>query len=68
VALAPSPYEIAFTLLAESGQDIDRTIEAASEAAREMAREASPRRDLGGKTPGKRCLLDPVTTLSISLL
>ena len=37
VALAPSPYEIAFTSLAHSRADIDRTIEAAAGAAREVA-------------------------------
>ncbi|MGO9963390.1 MAG: glutamate-1-semialdehyde 2,1-aminomutase [Acidimicrobiales bacterium] len=39
VALAPSPYEIAFTSLAHSAEDIDRTVEAAAEAALEVARE-----------------------------
>ena len=37
VALAPSPYEIAFMSLAHSSEDIDRTIEAAGDAAREVA-------------------------------
>jgi len=37
VALAPSPYEIAFTSLAHSAADIDRTVEVAGEAAREVA-------------------------------
>jgi len=37
VALAPSPYETAFMSLAHSGDDIDRTIEAAADAAREVA-------------------------------
>ena len=37
VALAPSPYEVAFTSLSHSGEDIDRTIEVAAEAAREVA-------------------------------
>ena len=33
VALAPSPYEVAFTSLAHSDADLDRTIEAAGQAA-----------------------------------
>jgi glutamate-1-semialdehyde 2,1-aminomutase len=37
VALAPSPYEVAFVSLAHSEDDIDRTIEAAAAAAREVA-------------------------------
>ena len=37
IALAPSPYEVAFASLAHSDADIDRTIEAAAEAAREVA-------------------------------
>jgi len=37
VALAPSPYEIAFVSLAHSPEDIDRTIEAAADSAREVA-------------------------------
>jgi glutamate-1-semialdehyde 2,1-aminomutase len=37
IALAPSPYEIAFVSLAHSATDIDRTIEAAGEAASEVA-------------------------------
>ena len=37
VALAPSPYEIAFVSLAHSGEDIDRTVAAAAEAALEVA-------------------------------
>ncbi len=37
IALAPSPYEIAFVSLAHSPADIDRTIDAAGEAAREVA-------------------------------
>jgi len=37
VALAPSPYEIAFMSLAHSPADIDRTIEAAASAALEVA-------------------------------
>jgi len=40
VALAPSPYEIAFVSLAHSTADIDRTIEAAAEAARVVAESA----------------------------
>jgi len=37
VALAPSPYEVAFVSLAHSEADIDFTIEAAADAAREVA-------------------------------
>ncbi len=37
VALAPSPYEVAFVSLAHSDADIDRTVEVAGEAAREVA-------------------------------
>jgi glutamate-1-semialdehyde 2,1-aminomutase len=37
VALAPSPYEVAFTSLAHGADDFDRTIECAAEAAREVA-------------------------------
>jgi glutamate-1-semialdehyde 2,1-aminomutase len=37
IALAPSPYEVAFVSLAHSEDDIDRTIEAAAAAAREVA-------------------------------
>jgi glutamate-1-semialdehyde 2,1-aminomutase len=37
VALAPSPYEIAFVSLAHSREDIDRTVEAAADAALEVA-------------------------------
>ncbi|MGD0439824.1 MAG: glutamate-1-semialdehyde 2,1-aminomutase [Acidimicrobiales bacterium] len=37
VALAPSPYEIAFVSLAHSPEDIDRTVEAAGDAALEVA-------------------------------
>ena len=40
VALAPSPYEIAFTSLAHSAEDIDRTVAAAAEAAAEVAAQA----------------------------
>ena len=36
VALAPSPYEIAFVSLAHSAHDVERTIEAAGEAAMEV--------------------------------
>ena len=38
VALAPSPYEVAFVSLAHSPEDIDRTVEAAAGAALEVAR------------------------------
>ena len=48
VALAPSPYEIAFTSLAHSSRDIDRTIETAADVARELNEEAVSRRELGG--------------------
>ena len=41
IALAPSPYEVAFVSLAHSDSDIDRTIEAAAGAAREVARQLS---------------------------
>ena len=37
VALAPSPYEIAFVSLAHSREDIERTVEAAAAAAVEVA-------------------------------
>jgi glutamate-1-semialdehyde 2,1-aminomutase len=37
VALAPSPYEVAFVSMAHSEADIDRTVEVAGEAAREVA-------------------------------
>jgi glutamate-1-semialdehyde 2,1-aminomutase len=37
IALAPSPYEVAFTSLAHRVDDLDRTIEAAADAAREVA-------------------------------
>ena len=37
VALAPSPYEIAFVSLAHTDEDVARTLEAAAEAAREVA-------------------------------
>jgi glutamate-1-semialdehyde 2,1-aminomutase len=37
VALAPSPYEIAFAGLAHGDAEVDRTIEAAGEAAAEVA-------------------------------
>jgi glutamate-1-semialdehyde 2,1-aminomutase len=43
VALAPSPYEIAFVSLAHSSEDIDRTIEAAGESAKEVAEERDRR-------------------------
>ena len=46
VALAPSPYEVAFTSLAHSEGDIDRTIEAAADAAREVAN--TPGRPVSG--------------------
>jgi len=39
VALAPSPYEIAFVSLAHSAEDIDHTVAAAAEAALEVAQE-----------------------------
>jgi glutamate-1-semialdehyde 2,1-aminomutase len=38
IALAPSPYEVAFVSLAHLASDIDRTIEAAAEAALEVVR------------------------------
>jgi glutamate-1-semialdehyde 2,1-aminomutase len=41
IALAPSPYEVAFLSLAHSVGDIDRTIEAAAGAALEVAEEQS---------------------------
>ena len=41
IALAPSPYEIAFVSMAHSPEDIDRTVEAAAEAALEVAEAAS---------------------------
>jgi glutamate-1-semialdehyde 2,1-aminomutase len=41
IALAPSPYEVAFLSLAHSAGDIDRTIEAAAGAALEVAEERS---------------------------
>ena len=41
IALAPSPYEVAFVSLAHSDSDIDRTIEAAAGAAREVAGQLS---------------------------
>ena len=44
VALAPSPYEIAFVSLAHSPEDIDRTIEAVAAAALEVA-----------EAPGAQC-------------
>ena len=44
VALAPSPYEVAFMSLAHSPEDIDRTIEAAADAAREVARGVAAQR------------------------
>jgi len=37
VALAPSPYEVAFTSLAHTDADVDRTIEAAGQAAAAVA-------------------------------
>ena len=37
VALAPSPYEVAFISLAHAQADIDRTIEAAGDGGREVA-------------------------------
>ncbi len=37
VALAPSPYEVAFTSLAHTDAEIDRTVEAAAAAAAEVA-------------------------------
>jgi glutamate-1-semialdehyde 2,1-aminomutase len=40
IALAPSPYEIAFVSMAHSLEDIDRTVEAAAEAALEVAEAA----------------------------
>ncbi len=40
IALAPSPYEVAFTSFAHDEAEIDRTIAAARQAAREVARAA----------------------------
>jgi len=41
VALAPSPYEVAFVSLAHTEADLDRTIEAAAGAAQEVAASAA---------------------------
>jgi len=38
IALAPSPYEVAFVSLAHSESDVERTIEVAADAAREVAK------------------------------